>query len=203
MSNYHTKLVTAATAEPVSLDELKAHAVIDFDDDDAHLPRLIRAARGLFESETGLVLVEQEWLIAFEGFTHYMTLPIVPLRSVEAVRYFDVDGVKQTLDPATYQVEATGLMPQLSPARNTTWPSVDCYKRMPVEVTVKAGYVAAKSSKPHEIDPATGELPEEAKIAIMTLAAHWYENRAASAEVNLADTPLTFKSIVDNMEVLR
>lgn len=203
MNPYHTKLVAAPTAEPVTEEQVKAHAVIDFEDDDPMLLGLIRAARQLFERETGLVLVEQEWLIAFEGFTHYMTLPMVPLREVVSVKYFDSAGSEQTLDASAYQVESTGLMPQLSPARETSWPSVDEYKWMPVQVNVKAGYVAADSAHPTQVDPDSGTLPEEAKIAIMALVTHWYDNRGASTEMSLSDTPLSFQAIVNNLAVIR
>lgn len=64
------KLITAATVEPVTLSEMKAHLRVDevFTDDDTYISGLISAARAHIEHTTGYLMGSQSWQMALDYF---------------------------------------------------------------------------------------------------------------------------------------
>lgn len=86
-----SKTVTvAATAEPVTVAEVKTSARLDSDmtDLDAHIGTLIAAARGEAEQETSRELVSQTWRLEYTDWPRE-TLPLSPVTSLVSVEYFD------------------------------------------------------------------------------------------------------------------
>ncbi|MFP1683344.1 head-tail connector protein [Alloalcanivorax sp. C16-1] len=100
-------------------------------------------------------------------------LPWTPTRSVSEITYLDPDGIEQTLPAEAYRLDARGVLPRLRPIG--AWPATD---RTPQNVTITAavGYE---------------EIPPDAKIGILLLVGHLYENREATiAGVSIAELPL-------------
>ncbi len=62
------QIVTAPTADPVSIAEAKAHLRVDFSDDDALISALVSAARQHAENITRRALVTQQWKMTLDQF---------------------------------------------------------------------------------------------------------------------------------------
>ncbi|RWK12530.1 head-tail connector protein [Mesorhizobium sp.] len=157
---------TVAPAEaPVSLDEMKLHLHAG-DDEDTLIQAYIDAATAHLDGYTGIIgraLVTQTWQQDFSGFSHSLRLPLGPLESVSSVTYYDGSNVQQTLATSVYDKFTDALGPHVGLKPGQSWPST--YTRPDaVRVTFVAGEDVA-------------DVPAPIKVAIMLLAANWYENR--------------------------
>lgn len=73
-------------------------------------------------------------------YAETIELPRPPLLSVESITYLDGNRVRQTLDAATYEVEAGGSEHgRIYPAYGQSWPTTACHRRA-VVITFRAGY---------------------------------------------------------------
>ncbi len=105
-------LVTAPTAEPVSLAEAKLHLRVDDNADDVLIGALITAARQHAEHDTRRALVTQTWKLVLDAFPEsVITLDRAPVSAVVSVVYTDPDGVSQTLAPGGYRARHAGALP--------------------------------------------------------------------------------------------
>jgi uncharacterized phiE125 gp8 family phage protein len=168
------KLVTAPTAEPVSLEEIKEHCRISASTDDALLLSLIAAARSHAEQKTGRAMVEQTLTLTldeFPGTIGHIELPKPPLVSVTSVKYDDTDEVEQTLSADLYEVkDASDYCPAyIVPAYGETWP-VTLAQPEAVRIVYKTGWPITGS-------PAAPVTPEDIKAWIKIRVAGLYENR--------------------------
>ncbi len=117
--------IEAPSEEPVTLQELKSHCVIDFDDDDDYLKALLKVAREVIEREAGLLFVEQTWQEEFTCFSSAeVELSKAPVRSIESIKYVDSSGVDQELSAEGFQACLTAFPAVLAPAYSHCWPSV-------------------------------------------------------------------------------
>jgi hypothetical protein len=197
------KLITGPAVEPVSLDEAKAHARIEYPDDDALVTSLITASRLVCEHELRRAFVDQVWetyLDAWPGTWIYpgswyygSMLPQTPayymypyyhiqidnpdLVSVTSLTYIDQAGALQTLDPSTYQI-LPGAPGRIYPAFGHTWPLT---RTQPDAITARytCGY-----------GPAATDVPEPIRTAIKLMVAELYENREMSATQAYECNPL-------------
>lgn len=173
------KLITPPTAEPVSLDELKKFLRIDHPDDDAEVTALGIAAREFVESHTGLALPAQTLeLTARDWPASLLVLPKPPLQAVVSVKHRNAAGAVVTLAANTdYIVDLAGGT--VEPV--TAWPRVGDYPDA-VQVRFTAG----------------GTAPESLRLAIKSLAAHWYDNRtpAESADGATRRVPFHVKALL-------
>lgn len=165
------KLVTPPVVQPVTLDEAKAHLRVTAADEDAHITSLIAAAVGHVDGPSGVLgraLVEQEWDLLLDAFPcDELELPLPPLRSVTSITYVDEQGATQTLAPAAYEVDASGVV---LPAYGQTWPRTRA-QRNAVTVRFKAGYGTTGASVPAAI-----------RAAILLLVGDLYANREAQGD---------------------
>lgn len=209
--------ITPPAAEPVTLDEAKLHARVLYDDDDALISSLIVAARKYCETAIKTALVTQSWTLMLDGFasaggyynrsirdvwasmgslpygagfypgmipnsTGLIDVPLPPLQSVEAVQYYDFEGTLQTVDPAAYNV-SLGTPGRIQPAYSKVWPiarpTIDA-----VQIQFTSGYGDATT------------VPENVKVAIKMMVAHWYENREAVSAVSMAAVPMCVDALL-------
>jgi len=176
----HLYLVTAPAVEPVTLEEVKTHARIDYPDHDEQLTSLIKVAREKLDGRDGVLnraLVQQTWdwkLRCF--FDRTIDLPMPPLRSIVSVKYLDTARVLQTLSPSLYQVFGADRWgpAELRPASASSWPLIG---DDPEAVTIRliCGYPPSSAEPPdYRVN-----VPETVKLAINIMVAAWYENREA------------------------
>jgi hypothetical protein len=195
MESFGLQLITPPASEPVTLTRAKKHCRIDEDltlEDDL-ITAFITCAREYAERHTQRQLVTARWRLTMDRFPgrsergrygfigpsdilaggwscferHMIRLPRPPVQSIEAVKYYDPDGVLQTLAANEYHADLTREPARLAPAPGDGakgWPSAQ--RRMAaVQIEYTAGYGDAAA------------VPESIKNAILLMVGHWYENR--------------------------
>lgn len=169
-------LIVPPAVEPVTLEDLKAHARVDFDDDDGVLSGYLKSAVQHLDGYRGVLgrcMVNQGWSVSFSAWSPVLPLPF-PDVSVAVVTYLDGDGLPVVLDAAQYELieGATGarlVFHQFSA------PLLYAQSCAPITVSLTAGF-----------GPAATDVPAPLVHAIKLLAAHWYENREAVGKVQSA-----------------
>ena len=187
------KLTTPPASEPVTLDEVKAHARVDTNVDDALLTGLITGARLWAEQYTGRAFIAQSWQLwidAAPGFddaqwdgirqgpvtaldiANHVKLPrppLVPVASVTSVTTYDDSDNATVWDPSNYFVDAISEPGRLALRSGAVWP-------VPGRLTngICIEYVAGYGSDETDV-------PETIRTAIRQLVSHWYEHRGEAA----------------------
>jgi len=153
-------LVTAPATKPVTLEDVKAHLRVFFPDDDTYLDALIVAAVTHLDGYQGILnrcIVSQSWKTTHNYFCRRMETIFTDTSAV-VVKYFDVDGVEQTVSNTAYLVYPDYIMFK----RDFVFPAVDRDRDDPISLVSTHGYTT---------------VPDTLKLAIKILIAHWYRNR--------------------------
>jgi uncharacterized phiE125 gp8 family phage protein len=149
---YGLVLNTAATIEPVSLDEAKRQCgiaeAIGYHDET--LTRHIKTAREMVERLTGRQLINATWDLVLDGFpsgAQPIKIPKNPLSSVTSITYLDSDGVSQTWTSSNYRVTTSKEPATVSLAYQVSYPAT---RGIEGSVTVRfvAGYGSTMLSVP-------------------------------------------------------
>ena len=186
-----TKLITPPDAEPVSLEEAKAHLRMEIPDDDALITVLIQAAREYVERFTGRQFVVATWEHTWDVFPSVIKLPKPPLQSVVEVAYTDVGGNPQIIPATDYIVDAHSEPGRIVPAVGKTWPQT-CPIPNTVRIRFEAGYGPPET------------VPAAIKATIKLLVGHLYENReAVITGRTAAKLPFAVNSMLWSYRVLR
>jgi uncharacterized phiE125 gp8 family phage protein len=143
-------LITAPTAEPVTLAEAKAHLRVDTVADDALIGMLIQSARQAAEQFTGRALITQTWERVLHAFPDgAIKLGMPPVASITSLKYIDIAGVEQTYSSAGYTLDAVNMPGWLYPSvAYPTWPSTQADAINAVRVRFACGYGATGSTVP-------------------------------------------------------
>jgi uncharacterized phiE125 gp8 family phage protein len=99
------KIVTGATAEPVTLEETKNHLNTTHNEDDSEIRRLIRSARRWgerFQGRQYCSVTYDQWHNDFPG-GRCIELQRAPLQSITSIKYQDTDDAEQTFSSGDYQ----------------------------------------------------------------------------------------------------
>lgn len=170
-------VVTAATSEPVTVDEFKLHARISVDsEENALLESYLKAARKFCETHTRRAFITQTWRLSLDCFPCVIHVPMPPLQSVSSIAYIDSAGDSQTLASSAYQVDTYTEPGRIREAYGYTWPATRTQSNA-VTVQFVAGYGAASA------------VPDTIKTAIKLVAASLYRNRESVGEVQLQHVP--------------
>lgn len=158
-------LVTAPTAEPITLSDALAHLNVTHSEDNAYVSALITVAREYIEQVTNRALVNSTWKAFYDDFDTF-ALPM-PASSVTHVKYYDdLGSAAVTVDSADYRTDLNALPALLYLAYGKSWPASALRPTSGVEIQFVAGYGAAGSAVPASI-----------KHAMKLLIGHWYEHR--------------------------
>jgi uncharacterized phiE125 gp8 family phage protein len=157
-------LTTAPTEEPVSLDEVKAHVLVDHSADDIYLNSLIVAARMHVENYLQRALVTQTWDLYLDAFPDEIEIPLPPLVSITHIKYYDTGGTLQTLSESNYTVDTYSQPGRVVLAYSCSWPATRSIINA-VTIRFVAGYGAASA------------VPRHIRQAILLKVADLYENR--------------------------
>lgn len=167
-----TGLVTAPVIEPVTLEEVKDHLLIDETTAaaDNQLMRMIKAARQQIEDWTRRAILTQTWDYCLQAWPggKFIAIPHGNLQSVSSVKWKDEDATETTLTETTdYLVEQNGTMcGRIVLPYATGWPSGVLYPSNPITIRYVCGWT-------------TPELvPSTIKAAILMTIADAYENRS-------------------------
>lgn len=161
-------LVTAATTDPITLEEVKEALRIDHSDEDPWLKSLISAATRYVERVSSRQLINATYRLSLDSFPDFeIRLPKPPLSSITTVAYVNTAGSSTTVSSTAYDVDTYSEPGRLTPSFNDTWPATR-NEINAVNITYVAGYGAAASN-----------VPATTKHALKLLIAHWNENREA------------------------
>lgn len=150
--------------EPVTGADLVAH-LNAISDDEALLATKAAVARAHVERFLGRALITQTVSVTFDRFREAtIRLPWPPFQSIVWVKYYDEGDVQQVF--GDYTASIAGDVGHVW--ADAGWPAT--YDRPDaVKITFIAGY-----------GDAAGDVPEDLKEAIRSLAGHLYENREAT-----------------------
>jgi hypothetical protein len=174
------KVTSPPIFEPVTVDEVRGHIGIGQDGEtsrDLAIASRITSARMWAEEYLRIPIVAQTITAYGHGFfecneshqdypalmgASYVSAWGVPLRSplsaVNTVKYFDGNGILQTLDSAKYLVDSVAA--RITPAYGLYWPAVRIQSNA-VQIEYVAGYADAAS------------VPEPIKEAIKFIVGQW------------------------------
>lgn len=181
----HLRVITPASAEPISLDEAALHLRVDSYGspasylDESLITALIPAAREYVEFLTGMFLAPQVVEVSARSFCGMsgllpdsgIPLMTAPVNGITSVTYLDSAGVDAVLDPANYLLDSGPEVPMLYPSyAASSWPTG---REQPgaVRIRMQVGFDAAGSSPTDNIIPYS--LVAAMKLVLTTL----YENR--------------------------
>lgn len=187
------KRITPPGALPVTLEEAKAHCVVDFDNDDGILGGYIAAAVDYLDGRHGVLgrcLIDQTWSVQFANWAPDFALPFPDCKSV-AITYSDAAEVEQTVAVADYEElqEAGRTVTQF--AKGFGRPGLSDSKAFPITVEFTAGYGAAE------------DMPPGLKQAILTMVSHWYEHRGSTvSRATVVDLPNGLEGLISSYRVI-
>lgn len=169
---YYSYLVAGPETPIISLSEAKLHLRVEHDADDTLIAALVQAVTDYLDAEHGILgraLITQRWALSLSGFPteRLIALPVVRVRSVVSVTYYDSDNVQQTLPSESYTLIVNDERAAIYLPSGSDWP--DTYDRPDaVTVTYNAGYGDEAS-----------DVPQAIKQAALLLIGNFYENREA------------------------
>jgi hypothetical protein len=188
MSQPQYSLITPPTAEPLTLDEAKAHLRIYSTDEDHTVARCLKAARQRTESLTGRQLMPATWMLTMDAWPNSGTSPTADLSEPDSIASWvgRRDGIRLRRSPVTavtsvqYLSSSTGALTTLNssayelvprvepglliPAYGSTWPSARAQPGA-VRITFTAGYTSVSL------------IPEELRHYILLVLTDLYEHR--------------------------
>lgn len=190
-----TVQTSAPAVEPITLAEAKAHLRIDTADEDGLIQSLIMTSRLHIEIALGLALISQSWSCFFDRWPSMsgsrvgplqpsgaafvlanaatrnyfaadaVTLPISPVKSVDAIRVYAEDGTFFALPLAGFTVDLVSRHPRIIRKQGTDTPQPGrCMNGLEIAVTCGFGATPA-------------DIPAPIRQALLLLVAHWYEHR--------------------------
>ncbi len=184
-------LMTAPSAEPLTLADVKAHLRIDTTDEDDLLATLIEAAREHLERDTGLCLIAQTWRLYLDRWPKDAIVRIAksPVQAVRSVTVYDAEGTPETLSLAGHLLDGAGR-----PAR--LWlsspPSPDRALNG-IEIDFAAGYGEAGT-----------DVPGTLKRAMLLHIGHMYAFRGVlSPDQQPAGIPDGYERLVSPFRMRR
>lgn len=188
---------TSPTTEPVTLAEMREHLGISQASDNSRdniITGRIISARQWSEHYTRTAFITQTLTGYAVDFpynclqSHRIALK-APLLSVTSVKYLDLSGIQQTLDPSNYLVDLVTAC--IIPAYNQSWPDTRSVLNS-VQVEYISGYGAAVS------------VPESIKDAIRFIVGQWEVFQSSIEGVMRPFTiPNAAKQLLDNYVDMR
>lgn len=154
--------------QPVTLEEARAQTRVDCDAEDAFLGLLISVATQAASDRLQRALVPTRYRLTLDSFPDAVELLMPPVISVESVKYIDIDGEQQTLDPQDTFLDSVSEPGYLVPAAGRAWPATQD-RINTVEVEYTAGYPDSA-------------IPTPIKQWILLALGDMYANRERSAE---------------------
>lgn len=184
----------------VSVEDVKAQAVIDTDDDDDLLKGYIRAATRFAEDRTGRIFQPAEFEWRTDRWCDPICVPVFPLRTVTEVVYLDEDNAEQTLDPGDWWSVETddGFEVRFTDAFSS--PSLSS-RSQSVRVKFEAGYDDPNASGSGD-DPMLAQDAID-RLIVLILTAHWYQNREPVSDEATNEVPFSAKALIDMRRIFR
>ncbi len=172
--------------------------------DSAYLDLVLASAREQVEQECGLALITQTWQAAWDAVpcsprdgTRYRSLSLgrAPLLALSSCSYLDEDGATQTFTLSGQLLAANvGLKDcygRAVLAPDVDWPDLGAYPEA-LKIVFTAGYGTAATN-----------VPENARLAVLFLAAWWYQERLPVNVGNIVNQlPMHLQRMLNQIRVL-
>lgn len=156
--------ITEELPLPVSLDEAKAAARIDHDDEDTLLSAYLAAAIEQLETSSRTSIRPKSIIWYRERFDDEMLLAYSPVRAVASVEYIQDGAAPAALvEDTDYRTNLYARPARVLRIAGVAWPRID-RRHDAVRITYSAGYLV-------------GTLPARIKAAVLQLTTHLYETR--------------------------
>lgn len=186
-------LITAPTAEPVSLTDVRSQLSIRDDLSDEMIVRRIVEARQWAELHTGRSFLTQTWEVRLDCWpeNNIIELPHGPVNAITTIKYLDKDGVLQTIANTDYKLATAGIMQRLLPAYGKTWPPVRSEIEA-IQVRYTAGYGDGGESVPGPI-----------REAILLTVGHWVEHQPAiESGIRITRIPFAVEHLLNSYRII-
>lgn len=185
----------------VSLEDVKAHVVIDSDDDDELVKGYIRAATRLAEDRTGRVFLPTDFEFRADCWREPIVIPVAPVRDVVEVTYLDDGNVVRTVAPADWYYVITAEGAEVRFADSFSSPVLSD-RPQAVRVRFSAGFDEPDTSGSGD-DPELKQDPMDRQI-VMILVANWYQMREpVIVDQTVAELPFSARSLIEMRRILR
>ncbi len=166
-AGYAAALVTAPTAEPLQVSEVRRHLALDDPYYDEYISSLVEVTRQKVEATTHRQLVTATYDLKLDrlpGGQDSLHLPYGKLQSVTSVTYTDTAGDTQTFSSGSYDVSTAKEPGTIRPSYAEVWPSARLEQEA-ATVRFVCGYGAASA------------VPQAIKHAMLLLIGHYFQNR--------------------------
>lgn len=183
-----SQLVNAPLVSPITLPEVKFQLRIEHDEDDALITRLIDVATAFADVKgvLGKAMITQTWADWMgPNPTQSVQLLLGPVQSVNAVKYYDVDGNLQTDTLSNYNLFGLPSRKIVEPKSGFNWPVTQDR-----DDAIQIEYVIGYGDDPSDV-------PRTVRHALMLMVGHWYENREQTQMDQLADIPFGFMELIN------
>lgn len=160
---YPATVTTPPDAEPVTLDQAKAHLRVFHDDDNDYIGGLISIARDHAEKYCGAVWAAAGVSANCDDWCDLAHLPFSPVTAVTAISYVDAGGVSAVVDADVYEFRADARAVVLKPGQH--WPAKQAGSR--IAVSAEAG---------------VEDAPPAVKHAILLRVEDFYEHRGSEED---------------------
>lgn len=173
------EILTRPSGDVITLEDMKAWAVIEHDLDDNLLSIMINGALDLVELETCRLLRQRDARYYFNSFEE-IGIDAQPVNFIIQIQYVDVDGVTQVLSPTVYEDNLPNCTFAVSLADGESWPELQDGVNK-VFIDVSEGY----------------DCPPESLVnAAYFIAAHWYRTREGVAGIDMDVVPYTAEHLI-------
>jgi uncharacterized phiE125 gp8 family phage protein len=146
-----TTLITPPAELAVPLADAKEQLRIVGTDDDALVTAWLEGIIQHAEHYMGRSIINQTWRVTLDEFPDAIKLYNPPIVSVSYLKYYDVDGVLQSLDPQDYVLDAVSEPGYIVPAPDAQWPKTECGRVNAVIAQFVAGYGVDATATPAAI----------------------------------------------------
>lgn len=185
----------------VSLADVKAHVVVDTDDDDALIEGYIQAATLLAEDRTGRVLLAADFEYRADRWCDPLVIPVAPVRDVTEVRYLDEDDIERSLDAGAWYHVVTDVGAEIRFTDAFQAPSLSS-RPQGIRVSFAAGFDIPDVSGSGD-DPDLQQNHMD-RLIVMLLVGNWYLAREPVSLGGQADEiPFSVKSLIEMRRIFR
>lgn len=182
--NWSLTRVTDPAEEPLSLDDVKAHSRVDFEDEDGLITGMMVAARAYVEEYLSRSLITQAWELGLPCFpaADRICLPRGPVQEVQSITYYDSTLAAHTMAEGTdFLVDSNSELAEIVLPFGHVWPQLVLSTSRPVVIRYTAGYGDDAS-----------DIPTPILLSMKQLVGSWYENRETYTTARTAQAVVSY-----------
>lgn len=132
-------LVTAATALPISLADMKQHLRVSHADDDQMIEHLLQSAVLMIGEAAGRALAPTEWQMSVPAVSGLLRLPYPPVTEITGISITAPDGTDTDLPLDGFRLTSSDDLAFVEPVSGV-WPAT-AVRSNAIRVGFTAGYV--------------------------------------------------------------